>query len=70
MRCSKEALEKEARPVKDEDGCHTEVQSYLVFHRVEEDNLRGFKKVLETTFWVFQELQCCLLLQHQEQPRP
>lgn len=62
MRCPKEALEKEARPVKDEDDGHTKVQPYLVFrNRVEEDNLRGFKKVLETTFWVFQELSavCC-----------
>lgn len=71
MRCPEEALEKEARPVKDEDDGHTKVQPYLVFrNRVEEDNLRGFKKVLETTFWVFQELQCCLLPQHQEQPKP
>lgn len=57
MRCPEEALEKE-----DEDDGHTKVQPYLVFrNRVEEDNLRGFKKVLETTFWIFQ---------HQEQPKP
>lgn len=35
MRCSKEALEKEAKPVKDEDDCHTSSAALLSLQKTE-----------------------------------
>lgn len=48
--------------MKDGDDCHTKVQPYLVFrNRVEEGNLRGFKKVWKQHFGLSKNFSavCC-----------